>query len=132
MVLRRRKKTRKMRGSKTHGYGAKKKHRGKGNKGGFGYAGSHKHKWSYIVKYEPDHFGKKRLTGLNKKVKTINLFELEKFDGEVNLEKMGYTKLLGTGKITKPLNVIVRSWTKKAEEKIKAVGGTIKSPFEGE
>jgi len=133
MVLRYKKKVRKLRGSKTHGYGAKKKHRGKGSHGGFGYAGSHKHKWSYIVKYEPNHFGKKRLNALNKNVKIINLFELEKiFKGkgkDINLTKMGYTKLLGAGKISTPFNVIVASWSKKAEEKLKNVGGTIKSPF---
>ena len=132
MVLRQRKKSTKMRGSKTHGYGAKKKHRGKGNKGGFGYAGSHKHKWSHIVKYEPDHFGKKRLTGLYRKEKTINLFELEKMGEQVNLDKMGYTKLLGTGKITHKVDVVVRKWTKRAEEKIKELGGSVKTPYEGE
>ncbi len=136
MVLRYKKKVRKMRGSKTHGYGAKKKHRGKGNHGGFGYAGSHKHKWSYIVKYEPDHFGKKRLAPLNKKIKIINLHELDKIAKEkgndINLTKMGYDKLLGAGKISASVNIIVESWSKKAEEKIKNVGGSVKSPFNSE
>jgi len=43
MTVHRRKKNKRMRGAKTtHGYGAKKKHRGSGNKGGKGMAGSGK------------------------------------------------------------------------------------------
>src|SRR5512136_69417 len=39
MVVRRKKKSRKLRGSSTHGWGFGKRHRGKGNRGGHGHAG---------------------------------------------------------------------------------------------
>jgi len=40
MTVNKRKKMSRLRGSHTHGWGAKKKHRGKGNKGGAGMAGT--------------------------------------------------------------------------------------------
>ena len=138
MVVRRRRKVRKLRGSKTHGYGSKKKHRGKGSKGGKGYAGSHKHKWIWIVKYEPDHFGKHGFTSLKqiwrkRRHKEINVGELEKLaeslgikSGDVlDLESLGYTKLLGRGTISKPFLVRVPSFSKHALKKLEAVGGKI-------
>ena len=46
---------------------------------------------------------------------------------------MGYTKLLGSGKITKALTVQVASYSKSAAEKIKQAGGEIiGSPVNGE
>ena len=42
MTVNRRKKVVKQRGSHTHGWGSKKKHRGAGNRGGRGMAGSGK------------------------------------------------------------------------------------------
>ncbi|MBI5072716.1 50S ribosomal protein L15, partial [Candidatus Woesearchaeota archaeon] len=59
MVVRFRKKITRQRGKRWHGYGSKKKHRGKGSHGGKGFAGFHKHKWSYTVKYAPNHYGSK-------------------------------------------------------------------------
>lgn len=142
-------KTRKMRGSKTCGYGSKKKHRGKGSKGGKGYAGSHKHKWIKIIKEEPDHFGKHGFTSVRKKENVIiNVKDLEKLikdfrEGkmkieheeikeddekiEINLTKLGYDKLLGKGKINvnKPILIFVKSFSKQAKQKIESVGGKI-------
>lgn len=43
----------------------------------------------------------------------------------VDLTSMGYTKLLGTGKITKPLTVTVPTCSKLAEEKIVKAGGKV-------
>ena len=51
--------------------------------------------------------------------------ETEKGKTHVNLTTMGYTKLLGTGKITKPLTVTVPACSKTAEEKIKKAGGQV-------
>jgi len=122
------KKIRGMRGSKTHGYGAKKKHRGKGSRGGKGYAGSHKHKFSYIVKYEPDHFGYKGFHSLKTKDTVINIRDLEKLAGgkdEIDLTSLGFDKLLSAGEIKKPLTVAVKNCSKKAKEKIEKAGGKI-------
>jgi len=138
-------KTRKMRGSRTHGYGRIGQHRDAGSKGQR-KVGRHKHLWSYVVAHEPDYFGKHGFTSprsLKRKENTINIKQLnelttqtasEKGKTNVNLTSLGYTKLLGTGKITKPLIVSVPSCSKSAEEKIKKAGGQVltKSQENGE
>src|SRR5213080_5242790 len=53
--------TRKLRGSRTHGRG-KKHGRGAGGRGGTGNAGLHKHKRKWMIKYDPDHFGRHGFT----------------------------------------------------------------------
>ena len=108
------KKTQKMRGSKTHGYGSKKKHRGKGSRGGKGYAGSHKHKYSYIVKYEPNHFGSKGFHSLKKRGKFINIKDLERLakGSEIDLTAIGIDKLLSAGEIKRPLAIKVKKYSK--------------------
>mgnify|MGYP001610871807 CR=1 FL=1 len=122
-------KTRKMRGKRWHGYGSKKKHRGGGSRGGRGYGGSHKHKFSYIVKYEPEHYGKRGFVSLNKtENKVINLDDLEKIfrktgKKEFDLAEMGYDKLLSRGKISQPLIVKAKKYSQAAKEKIEAAGG---------
>ena len=49
--------TSRFRGSRTHGRGQK-AGRGKGKRGGFGNSGMHKHKFKWMIKYDPDHFGR--------------------------------------------------------------------------
>jgi len=125
-----RKKVRKMRGSHTHGYGSKKKHRGKGSRGGKGYAGSDKHKKSYISRYEPEHFGKHGFTSLKKlkkSIRIINLDGLEKISkgNEIDLTQLGYDKLLGKGNVTRPLTIRVKLFSKMAKDKVEKVGGKI-------
>ena len=130
-------KTRKMRGSRTHGYGRIGQHRDAGSKGQR-KVGRHKHLWSYVVTHEPDYFGKHGFTSpqsLKSKENVINVAKLdeiavlstetEKGKTHVNLTTMGYTKLLGTGRITKPLTVTVPACSKTAEEKIKKAGGQV-------
>lgn len=51
--------------------------------------------------------------------------EREKGQLFVDLESLGFTKLLGTGKVTKPLTVKVASCSKSAAEKIKEAGGQV-------
>jgi large subunit ribosomal protein L15 len=129
-------------GSRTHGRG-KKAGRGAGKHGGRGNAGLHKHKYIKTVKYFPDHFGrhgfKRPQTVVGAKL-TINLFILdEKLDKlqiedrikkvknkyEINLDEFGYDKLLGSGTITKPVNVTVKEATDKAISKIENAGGKV-------
>ena len=131
-------KIRKKRGSRTHGYGRVGQHRCHGSKG-YRKAGRHKAGWSYVLRYEPDYFGKKGFTSaksLRQKVNVMNVgkldeiaskFSTEKEEGKffINLESLGYTKLLGTGKVTKPLIVKVPSCSNSAAEKIKGAGGQI-------
>lgn len=129
-------------GSRTHGRGFK-AGRGAGKRGGRGNAGLHKHKYIKTVKNFPDHFGrhgfKRPLTVVGSKI-TINLFNLdEKIDEliregklkkvknnyEINLDELGYDKLLGSGAITKQVNVTIREATEKAMAKIKQAGGKV-------
>jgi large subunit ribosomal protein L15 len=125
-------KTRKMRGSRTHGYGRIGQHRDAGSKGQR-KVGRHKHLWSYVVTHEPDYFGKKGFTSrqsLKRHENTINITQLSQLPLEndtshIDLTSMGYTKLLGTGKITKPLTITVAACSKTAAEKIEKAGGKI-------
>jgi large subunit ribosomal protein L15 len=138
MVVRKKRKRR--RGERTY-HGSHKKWRGGGSRGGRGRAGLHKHKWSYVAKYEPKYFGKrgfKRPLAVRREIKTINLSELDKIvdklleEGKaekenekikINLLKIGYEKLLGSGKLTKPLIIESKSFSNKAIEKIEKAGG---------
>jgi large subunit ribosomal protein L15 len=131
-------KIRKKRGSRTCGYGRVGQHRKSGSKG-YRHAGRHKHLWTYVVKYEPEYFGKKGFTSpqsLRRTVKAINVGELEenieKFQPKeeegkifVDLDKFGITKLLGSGKVTKPLVIRVASCSRTAAEKVQEAGGQI-------
>jgi large subunit ribosomal protein L15 len=129
-------KTRKMRGSRTHGYGRVGQHRDAGSKGQR-KVGRHKHLWSYVVAHEPDYFGKKGFTSpqsLKRKENPINIKQLtelvakapdENNEMRINLTLIGYTKLLGAGKLTKPLIITVSSCSKTAAEKVKKAGGQI-------
>lgn len=126
-----RKKVIKMRGSKTHGYGSKKKHRGAGSRGGRGYAGSKKHKKTWIRKYEPERIGKRgfkslRQRGLRKAVRAVNVGDLERLAAgkkEIDLGKLGYDRVLGSGQLRKALDIKAAHFSKRAEEKIKKVKG---------
>ena len=125
------KRTRKMRGKKTFGYGSKKKHRGGGSRGGRGMAGSFKHKKLKILKESPDHYGKVGFKKKNKRViRAINLKNLEieaqkLGKKKINVSELGYNKVLGTGKLTKPLEVEAASFSKKARIKIEEAGGKV-------
>jgi large subunit ribosomal protein L15 len=127
-------KIRKTRGSRTQGYGRIGQHRDSGSKG-HRKVGRHKHLWSLVVTSEPNYFGKHGFTSpqsLHKIENTLNLQKLTEFaptelngKNTVDLTNLGYTKLLGTGKITKALTVIVPSCSKIAQEKITEAGGKI-------
>ena len=117
----------------THGRG-KKGGRGAGLRGGRGNAGLHKHRYMYMLKNMPDHFGKhgfKRPQSVLKKDKIINVGQLEeKFPGkkDIDLEKEGFDKLLGGGKLNSKLKIKVSSASEKAIEKIKDKGGEVVLP----
>ena len=126
-----RKKNVKMRGSHTHGYGMKKKHRGAGSRGGRGFAGSNKHKKLMIKKKFPEHLVKRKFKslthrGFRKDVKSINithLIILAVGKKEIDLATFGYQKVIGMGEINRPLQVKAKSFSKRAKEKIEKSGG---------
>ena len=132
-------KVRKKRGSRTHGYGQVGQHR----KGTKGKAGLHKHRWTYVIKYEPDYFEKRGFTSqkaISRKTNVINVGELDELAHKLtaekklerkqkkiflDLDKLGYDKLLGMGKITKPMLVKVVDHSEAAAKKIEEAGGQI-------
>jgi len=145
MVIYKTRKNRKMRGSKTHGWGSMKKHRGAGSRGGRGMAGTGKRgdaKKPSIWKNKK-YFGKygfKRPKKITIKIKAINLKTIEqnieplllkkliekKNDSYViDLKKLGFNKLLSTGKVTKKFIIKCEYASEKAVEKIKKSGGDI-------
>jgi len=139
-------KVRKRRGSRTHGWGQIGQHRKTGAKGGRGESGKHKHKWTWILRYDRDYFGKHGFFRPNRReVKSMNLLQLatviENLEEQgllkivddrivVDLNSMGVKKIIGGGRIKRPLLVIVENWTKTAEEKIREAGGEIVKPGE--
>lgn len=131
MVVKRQKKCGKFRGSTKHGWGAKKKHRGGGHRGGRGNAGLMKHKKSWMVKFDPDHFGKKGFFSMGRKnVKAINLKQVDELARqtgkiEIDIAEYGYNKLLSTGKLTHKIRIKAQSYSKKTKEKVKEMGGTL-------
>lgn len=135
-------KIRKKRGTRTQGYGRVSQHRGIGQRGGHGKTGRHKHKWSYIQRYEPDYFKKSGFTSpksLGRESDTINVGELEELAQEItrrkrtrrktaaviDLKELGYNKLLGKGKIAIPIHVKVASCSHRAAKKIEAASGQV-------
>lgn len=142
MTVNKRKKNSRQRAKTTHGWGAKKKHRGAGNRGGRGMAGSGKRadqkKPSILKDYGNKYFGKfgfKIPQKIKKQKREINIDALEKSktivskkEGEfyiVDLDSQGYTKLLSKGNPTRKYKVTCKSFSKKAIQKIHSVGGEI-------
>lgn len=120
----------KQRGSMTHGWGSKKKHRGAGSRGGVGRAG--------ITKHMKLHFKKKGISvgargyksmrhkGIKPRVRSVNIRELAKLAGgrkEIILREFGYDKVIGAGNISFPLKVMAKGFSAKAVEKIEAAKG---------
>lgn len=140
-MIRKTRKIRKMRGSRTVGGGCSKKRRGAGHRGGRGRAGGHKHMWSWVIKYEPDRYGKhgfKRPQKTIFKYRPLNLDFLDEKADElvkqglatkekgkivVDVTQLGYNKVLGKGKITQPLLVKSVKFSKTAISKIEDAGG---------
>jgi len=135
-------KIRKKRGSRTHGWGQVGQHRKKSVKGSR-KVGRHKHLWTYIIKHEPEYFGKrgfKSPKSLRSQVNVINVGQLdelvtklemekqlEKKGGKplLDLEKLGYQKLLGTGKLTRAITLKVPFCSERAAQKVEEAGGKI-------
>ncbi len=132
-----------MRANHTHGWGSKKKHRGAGNRGGRGNAGSGKRADSK----KPSLWGDWPISGrfgftsiYARKLKVINIEDVEdkltqwhnekKIENKgdaytVDLEKLGYHKLLSRGKPSHKLHISVSSASAKAKDKIAAAGGSV-------
>jgi len=135
-------KTRKNRGSRTQGYGQIGQHRRSGTQGrkksSFDKGG-----WTYVVKYEPNYFGDKGFTSIKsrrQKTNVINVGELdelirrltfeqklEKEDDKIrlDLEKLGYSKLLARGNTKTSVIIKSPSCSEDAIRKIEDAGGQV-------
>jgi large subunit ribosomal protein L15 len=142
-MIRRTRKIRKLRGSRTVGGGSSKKRRGAGHRGGRGNAGLHKSKWTWTVKYDPKHFGKygfKRPPRSILKFSPVNLDYLDEKSEElvkqglaqskngaieIDITDLGYNKVLGKGKVNKPLIIKSPKFSSLAVQKIEEAGGEV-------
>ncbi|MCD6576361.1 MAG: uL15 family ribosomal protein [Nanoarchaeota archaeon] len=134
-MIRHRKKSRKIRGRKT-GRGSGKRARGAGNRGGRGKAGINKragHRKTMLIKYPELSSREKGFKSVKQKhnfhPKAINVGDLDKLanklGNEIDLTKLGYGKLLGSGKVKNKITVKVNSFTETAKNKIESAGGKI-------
>jgi large subunit ribosomal protein L15 len=129
-------KIRKMRGSRTHGYGRIGQHRDAGSRG-CRKVGRHKHLWSLVSNQSEPYFGKHGFhspQSIHKKEIVINLSRLDEIvpagKATIDLTQIGCTKLLGTGKITRALTVTVPACSKTAKAKIEKAGGHVNTETE--
>jgi len=130
-------KVRRLRGSRTHGWGQIGQHRSTGHKGGHGKAGLHKHHWTRTVLFDERHFGRAGFNPPKRNVtrKWANVSDLDnlfvkhgKVEGEKNildLSSLGYDKLLGAGKVSNKYSVIINAFAKNAKSKIEGAGGEV-------
>ncbi len=132
-------KSRRYRGSRYCGWGQIGQHRQSGSRGGVGNAGKHKHLWIRTVIEEPDHFGHDSVKSHNRNVvsRWINVRELDSLIQEdeskknskgqyiLDLNSLGYDKLLGGGQVNGNLEVRINRISDKAREKVEQSGGEV-------
>jgi len=142
MVVNKRKKVTKQRAKTTHGYGSMKKNRGAGNRGGRGLAGTGKRGDAK----KPSIWKNKKYFGVHgfktpgvKKINTLNINYLDKNAEKlvgvavqkkgdvfiVDLSKLGYDKLLGTGKVSKKFDITAKYASAGVIEKVTKAGGKV-------
>lgn len=143
MVVRTKKRTRKFRGTRSHGWGKTKKHKKSGLRGGVGKAAPKSHHWLQVITGKRAKIGKKgfiKPPSTVRRIKTINISHLEAMlptlvkQGKatidagtynVDLSALGYNKLLAQGEITKPIKIKVEYASESAIEKVKEAGGEV-------
>ena len=144
MTVRRRKRVRRQRGYRTYGWGIVRTHRKSGMRGGVGNAGQKSHHKILVIKGMRPPIGKKGFIvppSVVEDVPTINVSHLEAMlptlikeekiakKGEVyeiNLQELGYSKLLAQGKVTVAMNITTKYASERAVGKVKAAGGKVK------
>lgn len=143
-MIRKSRKINKKRGSRTCGGGCSKKRRGAGHRGGRGNAGSgkeKKQKYTWFQIYKPNHLGKygfqragflrSDMEGINVSFLDQNLDALEakgalEYQDDVpvvDVAKLGIEKVLGSGRITRPMIVKAPHFSERAKTKIVDAGG---------
>ncbi len=145
MPINKRKKVSRMRGTHSHGWGDKKKHRGGGNRGGRGNAGMGKRAdamkpsmWKNTLYFGKHGFKSKnavRVDAVNLQylvnhIETMveeNLAASKAGVYTVDLRKLGFDKLLSKGNISKKMHIIVDAATGSAIAKVEQAGGSVKT-----
>lgn len=140
-MIRKTKKIRKLRGSRSVGGGCTKKRRGAGHRGGRGNAGLNKHHKTWMVINDPKHFGKYGFTRPTKTIqqfKPINLSDIDnniekyladeiavKEDGQIVLDvtELGYNKVLAKGSLSNAMLIKSPKFSQSAIAKIEEAGG---------
>ncbi|MBI4215052.1 uL15 family ribosomal protein [archaeon] len=120
------KKISKHRGSRHVGRGKNKRGRGKGSRltSKRVFSTNRQHYW----KYEPERFKVKGFATPRKNKNEINLTDVQLKAGsaaELDLTSLGYYKVLGGGKLTKPILVKASAFSKSAIKKIEQAGGKV-------
>jgi len=130
----------KYRGSRTCGCGTHKNRRGAGNRGGRGRAGINAH---HFVKWYKEMggpvFGKDGfynqttsdvaaidVGALDQIIPSLIAQGIAKQEGDavvINVADMGIEKVLGSGKVTKKINISASSFSENAKAKIEKMGG---------
>lgn len=132
-------KSRRYRGSRYCGWGQIGQHRQSGSRGGVGNAGKHKHLWIRTVVEEPDRFGHASTNSHNRNVvsRWINVRDLDSLIQEdeskknskgqyvLDLNSLGYDKLLGGGQVSSKFEVRINRISEKAREKVEESGGEV-------
>ena len=131
----------------TSGHGHKKKNRGAGNRGGRGNAGAGKRGDAKLMRVTKGirTMGKHGFTSikkLNSDSKSINLetilrsldtwvaekkVNLKQDVFEIDLNTLGFDKLLSKGSVNQKLNIRVKSATAQASKKVSEAGGKIEN-----
>jgi large subunit ribosomal protein L15 len=133
--VKRRKKTSRLRGSRTAGWGFRKKHRGSGHRGGVGMAGTGKRasqKKQFGLMHANKHgveeyFGRRGFTSISTakpKREVINLLDIQKRFGDQKEIKLEDHKILGDGEGFKA-TIHAKSASQSAIEKMEKAGGKI-------
>lgn len=130
-----------MRGTSSHGWGHKKKHRGAGHRGGIGNAGTgargDSKKPSILTKIGQSYYGKRGFHSIHsKKNNVLSLAFIENnYDALVesgaivkdvlDTTKMKIDKVLGRGKLSHKLKVICNEISANAKAQVEAAGGSV-------
>lgn len=140
-------KTKKFRGSRTCGGGTHKNRRGGGSRGGRGNAGTCKHHFVRSMQrgLSFGRHGFKRPLSIVADKTIVNVGELDEAveqlvaDGfaekkgeaiHIDLANLGIEKVLGNGKVTKPLFITAHEFSSAAKQKIESAKGQVISSSE--
>ncbi len=133
MGFKRRKKSGRMRGSQTHGRGAKERTRGSGNRGGKGLAGTGKRgdqKKTFFINLlgGNNYFGKDktlRRGATAPKLEVINLNDLSRlYAGQKEVKLNGY-KILGDGELTIKTTIYADKASTSVQAKVEKAGSKL-------